>query len=80
MASPIRFRGFRNIDLEVLEESFNNVGWDEIYRMASADEQLQFLNSNVLHLLQASVPFRSRNVNGKMKCWFSPEIKRRLSV
>lgn len=69
-------RDFKNIDFNLLHDTFGFLNWDYSYFLPSTDDQHEYLKSNVSILLDSSVPIIMKKVTLKKKPWlphkFSP--------
>lgn len=73
--SQITFRDYKNINMTLLEHDLNNAAWHEIYRMPSSSDQLNFLNSIILHIFNEHVPLKTKIVKTKVRPWFTRETE-----
>lgn len=69
------YRDFKNINYNILYENFHQISWNEIFHMTSVDEQLSFIESNIIQLFDESVPIKTKKVVAKDKPWFTNAIK-----
>lgn len=69
------FRDFRNLNYSLLCENILQINWSNIYHMASVDEQLSFLESNILQLYDETVPLKTKNIKPKNNPWFNDTIQ-----
>lgn len=69
------FNDFRNLNYNLLWESFYLIEWNSIYGMESIDEQLEFLQNNVHNLQNLTLPIKTKIITSKSKPWFSETIK-----
>lgn len=69
------FRDFNNIDYNVLQHNFELSEWNRIYYMSSVDDQLGFLEDNIIKLYDLSVPLKTRIQRFKSRPWFNAQIK-----
>lgn len=71
---------FNKIDYTVLSTEFENIDWNLIYNMYSADEQIQFLNNNVNYLFHTTTPVRKIQDRATNPCWFNSFIKVLINI
>lgn len=69
------FYDLRNIDMELLELEFSKIDWDVVFTMPNCDDQLAFLNANLQHLFNMSVPVRNSRTHPTGQTWFNSYIK-----
>lgn len=70
------YRDFKNINTESLLFDLQTVVWEQIYNFSNVDEQLQFLEGNILNLYNKHVPVKTKVIHQKDNPWFSNETKR----
>jgi len=71
----IEFRDFRNINLQSLTSDCLSVSWSQIYLMPTVNEQVEFLNEQILQLFERHVPLRTKIIRQNDHPWFTPRIK-----
>lgn len=71
----IQYRDFKHIDYALLEEHVRSINWETIYYMPSPNEQIDFLNSNILKLYNRHVPLRIKDCTPQNKPWFTQQIR-----
>ncbi|KAI8121682.1 Cyclin-dependent kinase 5 activator 1 [Lucilia cuprina] len=76
--SSYTYRDFRNLNYNVLYENYLQIRWDSIYYMTSVDDQISFINDNILKLYDDTVPLITKKISTKSKPWFSVSIKQAI--
>ena len=71
----IRYRDFTKINIDYLETECNKIQWDSIYSFISVNEQVSFLQHNVVTLYNTTVPIKTKTILPRAKPWFSNEIE-----
>lgn len=76
------YRDFGNINYDSLSEKLIQIPWDSTFYMPAVDEQLQFIQGNIIQLYDEFVPIKTRTkrVATTADKWFSPEIKRLIEL
>jgi len=74
-AQTISFRDYKHVNLTQLEIDFHSIDWTLVYLMPSADDQVNFLNSNIEFLYEKHIPLKQKPVKHAPKPWFSRNIK-----
>lgn len=69
------FRDYRNFNYDILEEKFFHINWSDIYGLISVDDQVEFLQKNILSLYNDTVPIRSKMNKTNTRPWFNSTIK-----
>jgi len=69
------FLDFNNINYPLLDSDFSRINWHEIFTMPSVDDQVEFLNKNVLNLFHQHVPIRIKSLKKTSQPWFNANIK-----
>lgn len=69
------YRDFRNIDYTALGENISQIDWNSMYNLALVDEQLDFLEGNIVKLFDIAVPIKTRILTSKSRPWFNANIK-----
>lgn len=75
----IQYRDFKNINHGILDEEYQRICWNSIYYMTSVDDQLCFLEQNVLYLYNSVVPLKTKLLSHRQKPWFTSVIKRLIA-
>lgn len=71
----ISYRDFNKLNYNLLESSFSEVDWSLIFNLTSVDDQLMFLQNNIVSLYSATVPLKTRIISAQSRPWFSEVIK-----
>lgn len=71
----ISYRDFNNLNYSLLESSFSEVDWSLIFNMTSVDDQLLFLQNNIVSLYSATVPLKTRIISAQSRPWFTEVVK-----
>lgn len=74
-AQTYSFRDFNNINTLNLKRDLENPTWNQIYNLATVDEQLNFLNNLILQTFDDNVPIKNISVRKRVKPWFTNETK-----
>ncbi|XP_059223232.1 uncharacterized protein LOC131997010 [Stomoxys calcitrans] len=69
------YRDFKNIDLNLVNSCLDKINWNFIYALSSVDDQLTFLQNNLLFLYNYCVPVKTKVVNHNQQPWFNNNIK-----
>lgn len=69
------YRDFKNVNYQILEENCSLIEWSSMYNMLSTDEQLSFLNNNILNLFNSAVALKTKVIRENTRPWFSTAIK-----
>lgn len=69
------YRDFKNIDLNLVNSCLDKINWNFIYTLSSVDDQLTFLQNNLLFLYNYCVPVKTKVVNHNQQPWFNNNIK-----
>lgn len=69
------FHDIRKINMELLEAEFSKIDWDVVFAMTKCDDQLAFLNANIQHLYNISVPISTPRALQNGQTWFNSYIK-----
>lgn len=72
--SKFKYRDFKNINAELLEQDLRGIDWQPIYNETSTDRQVNYLQNTVLHLFDVHVPFKTKVLRYSSIPWFSDEI------
>lgn len=70
-----QYRDFKNIDYDELNYAVYNTNWNHVFDLVSVDEQVSFLQDNVLSLYNEFVPLKCKRKVSNSKPWFTNEIK-----
>ncbi|XP_075162813.1 uncharacterized protein LOC142235443 [Haematobia irritans] len=76
----VKFRDFKNINYDLLNVEFECIDWGLIYGIASIDDQLTFLEENIVKLYDIAVPLRSKTICPKNRPWFTHQVANALRV
>lgn len=68
------FFNFSKTNFNTLSHELSNINWNAIYDFQSTDDQLDFINKNLTHLLECSVPLKKTRIRKNDKCWFNENI------
>jgi len=71
---PSTFPDFNSINYSELLEATLQVEWNHIYAITSVDDQVLFLESNLVNLFENHVPIKTVR-NHKSCPWLTPQIK-----
>lgn len=74
-ARTFEYRDFKNINYPLLDEHVRSINWSTVHGLPSPNEQIQFLNSNILHLYNAHVPIRTITALPHSAPWLSSQIR-----
>lgn len=66
---------FKNIDPNNVMLELSNIDWDLIYFFPSVDNQLNFLEHNLVSIFEKTVPIKMIKQCNPKKPWFNMEIK-----
>ena len=72
---PFYYRNFMNIDYHKLECAINNINWNVIFNIEYVDNQVSFLDSNILNLFNECVPLKLVTA-AKSRLWFSAVVRK----
>lgn len=72
------YRDFKNLNYNLLYENLLHINWSSIYFMTSVDDQLSFLENNILKLYDDTVPLVTKMVTAKNKPWFTNIIRQSI--
>lgn len=72
---PKTYHDLRKINNQLLEDEFLKIDWNTIFTMPDCDDQLEFLNENLQHLFNISVPIRNCINHQSEQTWFNSYIK-----
>lgn len=73
------YRDFKNINYSSLNERALLVDWSQIHYMPSVDEQLEFIQENILQLFDEFVPLVTKQKTYSSNPWFTSEIQNLMS-
>ena len=68
-------RDFKNINKTSLELDIRSIPWENIYLLSSPNDQVEFLNTNILYLYNTHVPLKQIKTRNVSKPWFTNIIK-----
>ncbi|XP_075150730.1 uncharacterized protein LOC142224832 [Haematobia irritans] len=74
------FRDFRNIDFGNLYSQSDLIDWSQIYVMDNVDEQISFLQNNIVYLYELCVPVRTLVTRPRSLPWFTNDIRRAIDA
>ena len=74
------YRDFRHVNYHLLDECYNSTEWNNIYNMPSADDQLFFLNSNLINLYDISIPLRRNRDKNPERSWFNFTVNQQIKT
>lgn len=74
------YRDFKNLNYSLLNENFSKTDWNNVYHMTSADEQILFLEDNIIKLYNETVPLKTKILSAKNKPWFNASIKEAIQL
>jgi len=69
-----RYRDFKNINFQLLDADFDQIDWQSIFSMTTADEQVDFLNQNILYLFEKHVPYKTRRIENTNQPWYNHAV------
>lgn len=69
------YRDFKNLNYDTLHDNVRSIDWTAIYDLVSVDEQVDFLEGNIVQLYDISVPIRTKIFSGNSRPWFNSDIK-----
>lgn len=69
------YRDFKNINYDLLYEHFLETDWETVYHLTSANDQLIFLEGNIVKLYDETVVLKTRNIKAKDKPWFTASVR-----
>ena len=69
------YRDFKKINYDELCDSLLSIHWDHIYYMTSINQQVEFLQDNILMLYNKHVKIRKKILKNETKPWFNREVK-----
>lgn len=72
--SVITYRDFKNIDYQSLRSDVIRIQWDEIYLIASVNQQVLFLENNIKSLFDKHVPLRRRTPISNSPPWLNRHL------
>lgn len=71
----ITYRDFKNLDYCVLGENISRIDWSKVCEMPLVDEQVDFIEGNIIKLFDVAVPLKTRILTSKSRPWFNSHIK-----
>lgn len=71
-----KYRDFKNVNTDLLLHEMHTCPWENIFYMPDVDQQLDFLQSNILSLYNKHIPIRTKTIRHTNKPWFSNDTKR----
>ncbi|XP_075151202.1 uncharacterized protein LOC142225313 [Haematobia irritans] len=69
------YRDYRSIDYTDLQDRINSFSWDNIYTFSTVDQQLEFLQGNIVRIYDETIPIRNRRTKSNHRPWFNSTIK-----
>ena len=72
------YRDFKNINHQRLIVKTLAIDWESIYSMVSIDDQLSFLQENILKLYDEEVPLKTKTLAANNRPWFNSIIKQAI--
>ncbi|XP_075159066.1 uncharacterized protein LOC142232218 [Haematobia irritans] len=69
------YRDYRSIDYTDLQDRINSVSWDNIYTFSTVDQQLEFLQGNIVRIYDETISIRNRRTKSNHRPWFNSTIK-----
>ena len=75
-----RKRSFKNFDPVVYRQKLEEVNWVDIYEIEDTDLAYDFLESNVVKILDEMCPFRTVQFRSKHKPWLTDDTKDMMSI
>lgn len=75
MDQSYTFRDFKNLNYNLLNQHLSRTDWDNVYHMTSVNDQLIFLESNIVGLYDEIVPWKTKTLTAGNKPWFNASIK-----
>lgn len=74
------YRNFNNIDYTSLGHDVSTILWNTVFFLPTVDEQIKFLNENIIYLYNKHVPIVTKNIKCNDRPWFTGEIKHLMEV
>lgn len=74
----ISFRDFKNVDYGKLSNDVNQIDWHHVRNLTSSEDQMQFLQANIVRLFETHVPIKTQTRRVYDNRWFNAEIKKEI--
>ena len=69
------YRDYRALDPEAFYDSLRSIPWRNIYDLNNIDDKIEFVNTNLIALLDLHAPYKTSRIS-KPRCpWLSPDIR-----
>lgn len=75
LPNVVTYYDFKHVNHNILSLELQNIDWNSIYYMPSAETQLSFLEQKLEYVFNKSVPVKTVTNNYKKKPWFNADIK-----
>ena len=79
-SETIRYRDYKNYDVNVINNELLNINWDGVYNSNSPNQSLNVMKSILKDTIDRHAPFVTKRVKGKKSPWMSKEIKRHMNI
>ena len=79
-SETIRYRDYKNYDVNVINNELLNINWDGVYNSNSLNQGLNVIKSILKDTIDRHAPFLTKRVKGKKSPWMSKEIKRHINI
>ena len=79
-SETIRYRHYKNYDVNVINNELLNINWDGVYNSNSPHQGLNVMKSILKHTIDKHAPFVTKRVKRKKSPWMSKEIKRHMNI
>ena len=73
------FRDFKCINYPNLSIQIDSINWNSIYEMNSVNDQVRFLQDNILQCFLNNVPLKTKTYKNNSKPWFNSSIKKLIN-
>ena len=79
-SETIRYRDYKNYDVNVINNELLNINWDGVYNSNSPNQSLNVMKSILKDTIDRHAPFVTKRVKGKKSPWMSKEIKHHMNI
>ena len=69
------YRDFKNTDYQKLYDDYDKIDWSPIYFIPSTDDQVEFLQQNVVMLYNQHVKLKKKPLKRLNRPWFNDDVK-----
>ncbi|KAK3921950.1 RNA-directed DNA polymerase from mobile element jockey [Frankliniella fusca] len=76
----IKYRDFKNIDINALLEDVRNTPWNEVYNCDGIDSKIATFNEYILLLLNRHAPIKSFSAKNHGSPWMNADIRKMIDL